>query len=276
MDQPPLIIAPTAAHTHTIIFLHSRGSTPESFSAAILSAAGSPGSSDHPVLPASLPSVKWVFPRARLRPASARADELTSQWFDMRSVERPQDGLELQLPGLRESVAEVLAVIEAEVALLAGGADRVVLAGLSQGCATAAHALLRSRRRLAAFVGLCGWMPFAERVGAICGEESDAGARLQRVKEMLGADEGDASSAVAEEDDGACLATPVFLAYCRDDNVVPVVNGEEMCKRLRDLGMQVEWRDYKEGGHWVNEPDGVDDLVRFLRSRCSKQDSIIV
>ena len=57
---------------------------------------------------------------------------------------------------------------------------------------------------------------------------------VRRVREILGPDEGGASSAAAG-DDGACLAAPVFLAYCRDDDVVPFVNGEEMCKGLRDL-----------------------------------------
>jgi len=59
--------------------------------------------------------------------------------------------------------------------------------------------------------------------------------------------------------------TPVFLSHSKDDNVVPWQNGDMLWWRLEeDLGMEVEWRLYEDGGHWVNEPRGVDDIVGFL------------
>jgi lysophospholipase II len=272
MTQPPHIIPPTGPHTHTIIFLHSRGSTAEAFASALFQAHGR----DWPSLPAALPSVKWVFPRSGLRAASARDDEMVPQWFDMHSVERPQERGDLQLAGLRDSVAAILRLADAEEALFAGappppaGApERVVLAGLSQGCAAAAHALLRSGRRFAAFVGLSGWLPFVERVEGICAAEAGRVGRMARARrEMLGWEGGGGGQGgeggPSAADIGACLATPVFLSYCRDDDVVPVVNGVEMCKGLRSLGLTVRWNAYDTGGHWLNEPRGVDDLVRFM------------
>ncbi|KAK0661592.1 hypothetical protein QBC41DRAFT_235826 [Cercophora samala] len=29
--------------------------------------------------------------------------------------------------------------------------------------------------------------------------------------------------------------------------------------------LDVEWHEYDDGGHWINEPQGVDDFVAFLR-----------
>jgi pimeloyl-ACP methyl ester carboxylesterase len=137
------------------------------------------------------------------------------------------------------------------------------------------HALLAQGRALGGFVGVSGWCPFEARVGAAAaaaaGREAGGGAaRVRRVREILASDRGGGYGVESAEgeDEGACLATPVFLAYCRDDDVVPVVNGEQLRERLRGLGMEVQWRDYKEGGHWVNEPEGVDDLIRFLRTCC--------
>jgi hypothetical protein len=28
---------------------------------------------------------------------------------------------------------------------------------------------------------------------------------------------------------------------------------------------RVEWHDYEDGGHWINEPKGVDDFAGFLQ-----------
>jgi lysophospholipase II len=33
---------------------------------------------------------------------------------------------------------------------------------------------------------------------------------------------------------------------------------------LESLGFMVTWKDYQDGGHWINEPQGVDDMVTFL------------
>jgi lysophospholipase-2 len=59
---------------------------------------------------------------------------------------------------------------------------------------------------------------------------------------------------------------PVLLEHCRDDEVITVGNGQHLQGWLQSLGFNVQWREYADGGHWVNEPQGVDDLVGFLRA----------
>ena len=129
-------------------------------------------------------------------------------------------------------------MIEEEVKLLNGDAQRIVLGGISQGCATAIRAMLPGRT-LGAFVGFCGWMPFPRDVRAICSNTS----------------------------------TPVFLSHAEDDEVVDFELGLQLHDILRHLGMRVTWRGYQDGGHWIKEPEGFDDLTDFLASACGPESS---
>lgn len=62
------------------------------------------------------------------------------------------------------------------------------------------------------------------------------------------------------------ISTPVLLEHCQDDEVVPIANGARMRDLLSQLGISVDWHEYEDGGHWINEPQGVDDFVRFLQA----------
>ncbi|KAG9230895.1 hypothetical protein BJ875DRAFT_470973 [Amylocarpus encephaloides] len=55
------------------------------------------------------------------------------------------------------------------------------------------------------------------------------------------------------------LETPIFLPHSRDDDVTPIANGKQLSVKLENLGMVVSWTQYDDGGHWVNEPQGVDE-----------------
>jgi predicted esterase len=62
------------------------------------------------------------------------------------------------------------------------------------------------------------------------------------------------------------LQTPILLEHSRDDTVIPVSNGQYICQVLKELGFSaVEWHEYEDGGHWFNEPHGVDEFAAFLR-----------
>ena len=155
-----------------------------------------------------------------------------SQWFDMWETENPYSREHEQLAELTASISMVAAVIEKESTAV--GAQNVILGGISQGCATAIHALLQGQRRLGGFVGLSSWMPLRN-------EHDHSPER------------------------NVALQTPVFLAHCQDDDVIAIGYGKELRDSLQLRGMSVEWNDYEEGGHWMNEPQGVDELTVFLR-----------
>jgi lysophospholipase II len=227
LEQAIEILFPTAAHTHTIIFLHGRDSNAAEFKTDFLESE----TSNLKTFPDVFPGVKWVFPSAGLR-YSERFDTKLSQWFDIWSVENPDERSDLQEEGIQESIDFVLNVIKSEMALIP--ADRILLAGISQGCAIAILALLKSGHKLAAFIGLSSWMTVPEPeefVTDVCSKE-----------------------------------TPLFLSHSAGDSVVPAKNGEKLRDVLESIGMNVEWHLYSDDGHWVNEPQGVDDMVAFIRS----------
>ncbi|KAF2459402.1 Alpha/Beta hydrolase protein [Lineolata rhizophorae] len=112
--------------------------------------------------------------------------------------------------------------------------DYIILAGISQGCATAIYTLLGGNIQLGGFIGLSGWLPRG----------------IEAVERME----------VNEE----ALKTPVFLFHSKDDEVVPAAYGELLREGLDQLRMVVEWHSYEDGRHWVNEPKGVNDMTAFI------------
>lgn len=74
-----------------------------------------------------------------------------SQWFDMWTTEDPEEREEIQTQGLNESVSFILEVIRQEARLVQP--HRIILAGISQGCATAIYALFQSQIKFGAFIG---------------------------------------------------------------------------------------------------------------------------
>jgi dipeptidyl aminopeptidase/acylaminoacyl peptidase len=56
---------------------------------------------------------------------------------------------------------------------------------------------------------------------------------------------------------------PILLQHSQDDDVIAIDNGMRMRDMLRGLQRNVDWHEYKDGGHWINEPHGV--RFPFLR-----------
>ena len=240
-------ILPLVDHTHTVIFLHGRESTAEQFRQELFESQASDGR----FLADIFPQVRWVFPQSKIR-LSARFGESLSQWFDIWSTEDPQIERQMQLLGLRESVLFVRQVIEAELEIVPPSS--VFLCGISQGCATAISTLMCHSQILGGFVGLCGWMPYEDEVR----QSPDKLAALQKIRARFGGD------SLTTRQDLNALATPVFIAHSQDDNVVPLRNGVALSQALQELGMQVTWKEYDTGEHWINEPQGIDDLVGVM------------
>lgn len=137
----PLTIPPlnNSRHTHTIILLRGRGSNSERFG--------------HPPRNNSPRTVKFVFPTARKRRSTVLKRIPIHQWFDNYSLEDPNTRTELQVEGLEETGFFFHGLVDEEARLLregnengasavGGGYGRVVIGGLSQGCAASVFCLL--------------------------------------------------------------------------------------------------------------------------------------
>ena len=152
--------------------------------------------------------VRYVFPNAPTRPVTINGGMRMRAWYDILGTDlvRREDET-----GLRESVVEVQALIDREIAL-GIPASRIVLAGFSQGCAMAIQTGLRHPETLAGLLCLSGYVPL--------------------------------SAKLATERTDASLATPVFMAHGRYDNVVPFNRAEASRDLLVSLGYQLEWHEY--------------------------------
>lgn len=157
----------------------------------------------------------------------------------------------------------MLRLIDEEVELLGGDASKLIIGGISMGMATALVSMLvrgdnGKGGRLGGFVGASGWLPFAgviqEEVGKEVGEV---------LTEKLGLDK------TVEGREGELKGVPVFLGHGEDDAYVDFELGQKVRKVLEEkVGMKVVAKNYAgadEEGHWLKEPEEVEDIVEFLR-----------
>ncbi|KAG7149541.1 Acyl-protein thioesterase 1 like [Verticillium longisporum] len=137
------------------------------------------------------------------------------------------------------------------------GRENVFLGGISQGFATAVAAFFIGGEGLAGLIGMSSWMPEIEPATITFAPE--------RIP-VLFPSEPEVEGPEVETGIRSTRKTPVFLAHNADDDVVPLRNGVMLRDALRARGdLDVEWHEYGDGGHWFNEPQGMDDLVGFLK-----------
>ena len=174
----------------------------------------------------SVGPVRFLFPHAPVMPVTINNGYRMRAWYDILGFEEgaPQDEA-----GLRRSqqMVEALLTREQQRGI---PAERIVLAGFSQGCAMALLAGLRHPQRLAGIAGLSGYLPLADKTAA---ERHPANAK-----------------------------TPIFLAHGTHDEVVALERGEASRDALLALGCEVEWHEYLMG-HSVN-PMEIEELNAWL------------
>jgi phospholipase/carboxylesterase len=181
----------------------------------------------HELALAPIGPVRFVFPHAPTRPVTINGGYVMRAWYDIL-------GLDSHLQredeaGLRESQTLVEALIAKEKAR-GVAAERIVLAGFSQGCAMTLMTGLRHAERLAGLVGLSGYLPLAAKLEA---ERHDAN-----------------------------RATPIFLAHGTQDPVIPIARARQSRDVLTATGHAVEWHEYPMA-HSVCAAETVD-LNRWL------------
>jgi phospholipase/carboxylesterase len=176
-------------------------------------------------LPAS-PSLRFVFPDAPVRPVTINGGYRMRAWYDILALER---GAAEDDHGIRRSAEAIGGLVrrERERGI---DADRIVLAGFSQGGAMALFTALRWPERLGGVVALSCYLPLAATLPA--------------------------------EAHPANAATPVFMAHGTLDPIVPPALGEGSRDALRARGYDVEWHTYPMP-HSVCAPE-VDDLRGWL------------
>jgi phospholipase/carboxylesterase len=175
------------------------------------------------------PSIRYVFPHAPVRPITINGGIAMRAWYDIVSLSGGRDS---DREGVEQSIGLASSLIDRE-RQRGITADRIIVAGFSQGGAIAIHAALRYPDRLAGLVALSTYLLQEDRL------ESEAG--------------------------GANADLPVFAAHGTVDPMVPCAWGEDAAVKLRELGHPVEWNRYAMP-HAVC-PQEIGDLLAWLRQR---------
>lgn len=192
---------------------------------------------------------------------------MMSQWFDTWDVGNLHYREELQMPGLAESVASILAIVHEEIERLGGRSDRLVLAGISQGGAVVMHTLLNLR--LKGEMAGAGAGPGGGRLGGVMGFSCRfpfPGRTLDETRKIVGLWE-TRKDGEGQEEDTLIRNTPVLIEHCVDDPLVKVDTGRQVRDTMARFGAQVTWKEYPSGGHWICSPEGVDDAVAWLEEK---------
>jgi phospholipase/carboxylesterase len=202
---------PTAA----VIWLHGLGADGHDFAGLV------------PELDLSnCPPIRFVFPHAPSMPVTVNGGYVMPAWYDILG---PDLVSQQDAAGIQASERAIVALIAQEVAR-GIPAERIVLAGFSQGCAMALHTGLRLPQRLAGIMALSGYLPLADRLTA--------------------------------ERHPANGSTPVFMAHGTQDPVVVIARGEASRDALAALGQPVEWHSYPMP-HSLH-PREISDISAFL------------
>lgn len=156
----------------------------------------------------SVGPVRFLFPNAPVVPVTINGGYQMPAWYDILGADLTAGQDE---KGMRQTQAAVNKLIEREISR-GMPANRIVVAGFSQGCAMALMAGLRYPERLAGIMGLSGYLPLAHTLAA---ERSAANAGL-----------------------------PVFLAHGKRDGVVPLAAATATRDALIAQGYPVDWHAY--------------------------------
>ncbi len=172
--------------------------------------------------------VRFIFPHAPTMPVTINNGYVMRAWYDILGTDlvRREDEA-----GIVQSASLITQLIQQQREL-GIAANRIVLAGFSQGCAMSLYTGLRYPETLAGIVALSGYLPVAAKTQA------------QRAAQNQ--------------------ATPIFMAHGSSDPVVPQARAIDSRVLLTSLGYVVQWKSYSMQ-HSVH-PQEVADIDQFLQS----------
>ncbi len=197
-DPLPGIELETApAPTASVIWLHGLGADGNDF-VPIVPELG---------LPASMPT-RFVFPHAPVRSVTINNGMRMRAWYDIAAADLSSRA---DLVGVRQSQAQLEALVERERGR-GMRAERIVVAGFSQGGAIALYTGLRHGQPLAGILALSTYLIAPDRLAA--------------------------------EGSSASRAVPIFMAHGTADPVVRLQWGQSSQSLLEAAGYPIEWHTY--------------------------------
>tara|TARA_R110002095_G_scaffold151121_1_gene130715 strand:- start:420 stop:1097 length:678 start_codon:yes stop_codon:yes gene_type:complete len=192
-----VVLEPGTTAKATVIWLHGLGASGHDFP-PIVSELGLP--EDH--------GVRFVFPHAPSIPVTVNNGMVMPAWYDILAMDFDR---KVDEAGVRRSGAHLEALITRE---LDRGipANKIVLAGFSQGGAIALHTGLRHAEELA------GMMLLSTYMAADCNLDEERSAANQNI--------------------------PILQCHGTRDPMVTMAMGSAARERMTGLGYEVEWSEY--------------------------------
>ena len=174
-------------------------------------------------LPASL-ALRFVFPHAPVQPVTINGGMAMRSWYDILSFE--SEG-RADRDGILKSSALLEELIGREIQR-GIAAEKIVIAGFSQGGAVAIHTALQTEHDIAGLMALSTYMALQE----------------------------DVEHAVCRKD------LPIFMAHGSFDPVLQIDWGRNSADKLNANGYSVDWHEYPMA-HAVC-PEEIADISRWL------------
>lgn len=194
---------------------------------------GADGHDFAPIVPVlRLPHARFVFPHAPAMPVTINGGFVMPAWYDIRSLDRAPDREDAE--DIRVSAEHIAALLDREIER-GIPAERIVLAGFSQGAAMALHVGLRFPKRLAGIVVLSGYLVLPETLAAEWHAEN--------------------------------RSTPVLFGHGRHDDLVPMASGREAFDRVQRHRppAHTSWHEFPIG-HEVDDAE-IDVVARWLKAQ---------
>ena len=215
---PFVDVKPAGQADAAVVWLHGLGDSGDGF-APIVPELRLPKSS----------GIRFLFPHAPVRPITINGGMQMRGWYDIKTWDLNDRADET---GVRESAAAVTALLDK---LIEQGipANRILLAGFSQGGVIALHLLPRLPYKLAGVMALSTYM-------AVPGK-------------------------LKEEMTGVNKNTAVLVNHGTYDEVVPYSAGQAAFNALKFAGFTVNWAEYRMG-HSVC-PQQIADISRFIQQQ---------
>ncbi|MGH8863588.1 MAG: alpha/beta hydrolase [Burkholderiales bacterium] len=213
-----VVLAPATPATASVIWLHGLGADGHDFVPIVRELR----------LPAD-PALRFVFPHAPVRSVTINNGMRMRAWYDIRELSASGAADEV---GIRGSATILANFIQRERD--AGiAANRIVVAGFSQGGVIALHTALRHPERLAGVMALSSYLPLR--------------------------------STLATEATPANRDLPILMCHGRFDPVLPMQLGTASRDLLRANGYAVDWKEYPIQHQVCLEE--IQDISTWIRCR---------
>jgi phospholipase/carboxylesterase len=173
-----------------------------------------------------LAQVRFILPHAPSMAVTRNNGYVMPAWYDLYA---PSESQQEDLVGITRSEGYLNSLIENEIKR-GIASDKIVLAGFSQGGAIALHSATRYPKKLAGVLALSTYLPL--------------------------------KSTLAKQAHSTNLATPIFMAHGRTDDIISLDRALASRLSLEETGFAVQWHEYAMA-HSVCAEE-INDIRLFL------------